>query len=210
MILGGAFLITRAVDRFPLGDPRSTAESIRSLRAHPYVAPGFVAAYVVATALALPGSALTIAGGAIFGFEQGVALNWLGATLGATLAFLLARGLGLDAVRRILGSRADRLERLTGTHGFVTVLRLRLIPLVPFNLLNFAAGLAGIRLRDYVFGTMLGLIPGTIVYTYFADALLAGITEARRTALLRLLLAGAALVALSFVPTLAARFRRAD
>lgn len=183
------------------------AAAVRELRERPFIAPLFVAAYTAATTLALPGSVLTIAGGAIFGFPVGFLLNWLGATLGATGAYWLARALGLDAVRRLVGSRAGGLEQFAGAHGFTTVLRLRLIPVVPFNLLNFAAGLAGVPFRDYLLGTAIGLVPGTAVYTWFADALIGGAEGARREALVKLAIAGGLLVALSFLPALLGRSR---
>ncbi len=199
-IVGGGFVGARAFGLFEYADTASLAHSVRGLRERPFIVPLFIGVYALATALALPGSVLTIAGGAIFGFALGSAVNWVGALLGSTLAFLLARALGLDAVRRVLGTRADHIESLADAHGFLAVLRLRLIPVVPFNLLNFGAGLAGVPLGDYVMGTALGLIPGTLVYTYFADALLAGANGARHAALVRLALAGALLIALSFAP----------
>lgn len=204
-LLAGAYLVARALGLSRVTDPEVLARVVREVRERRFVAPAFVAAYAIGTALALPGSVLTIAGGAIFGFRLGALLNWSGAMLGATLAYLLARALGADALRRLLGHRADRLQALAGAHGFWAVLRLRLIPVVPFNLLNFAAGLARVPLRDYVAGTALGLVPATLVYTYFADALLAGAAGARRDALVRLLVAGGVLVALSLVPMLARR-----
>ena len=207
-VLVAAFFAARAAGLFEYADMGRLAVAVRELRERPYIMPLFVAAYVLATTLALPGSVLTIAGGAIFGFPLGTLLNWLGASLGAMSAYWLARGLGLDAVQRLLGARAARLEQLAGSHGFTTVLRLRLIPVVPFNLLNFAAGLAGVRFRDYALGTVLGLLPGTAVYTYFADALLAGAEGARRDALIRLAIAGGLLVAMSFVPALLKRIGR--
>ena len=201
-LLVGAYLAARTSGLLSLTDVHALAPAIRDLRERPFVAPLFVVVYALATTLALPGSVLTIAGGAIFGFGMGTLLNWLGASIGAVLAFLLARSLGLEAVQRLLGRRGDRLIALAGANGFLAVLRLRLIPVVPFNLLNFAAGLAGVRFRDYALGTLIGLIPGTMVYTYFADALLAGAAGARRDALVRLLIAGALLVTLSFLPAL--------
>lgn len=205
LILAGALLAAHALGAFRFRDPTELAGAVRSLRERRFVAPLFVATYALATALALPGSVLTIAGGAIFGFGLGLLLNWLGAFIGATLAYLLARALGADALRRLLGARATRLDQLAGAHGFPAVLRLRLVPVVPFNMLNFAAGFAGVRPRDYLLGTALGLLPGTAVYTYFADALLAGAAGARREAFVRLLVAGGLLVTLSFVPFIARR-----
>lgn len=206
-LLIGAFFVARATGLLEYADPVALAGAVRGLRERPFIVPAFITVYALATALALPGSVLTIAGGAIFGFGLGALVNWTGALIGATLAFLLARALGLDAVRRVLGHRADRLDQLAGAHGFTTVLRLRLIPVMPFNVLNFGAGLAGVPLRDYLLGTAIGLVPGTLVYTWFADALMSGAAGARRTALVRLAIAGGLLVLLSFLPALVKRIR---
>lgn len=182
----------------------SLLRSVRSLPAAPLV---FVAAYALAAGLGLPGSALTLAGGAIFGLWPGFPLNLAAATLGATLAFLLARGLGRDFVARRLRGRGATLDRETERHGFRAILTLRLIPVVPFNVLNYGAGLSSVRLRDYVLASAIGMLPGSFAYTYFADAILAGSLEARKHAYLHMILAGALLVALSLLPLLLRRRR---
>jgi uncharacterized membrane protein YdjX (TVP38/TMEM64 family) len=179
--------------------------TIRDAREVPYSAPIFVVAYIAVTTIGLPALPLTLAGGAIFGVAAGIALTWLGATVGATGAFLLARLLGGDALQRLLGDRAGTLDRMLGDGAFLTMLRLRLIPVVPFNALNFGAGLAGVRLTHYVAATAIGILPGTSVYTYFADALLAGTDGVRQTAFIRVAIAGALLLALSYLPALAKR-----
>ncbi|WP_411280217.1 DUF547 domain-containing protein [Gemmatimonas sp.] len=179
--------------------------TIRDARALPFAAAIFVVAYAVVATIGLPALPLTLAGGAIFGVAAGIALTWLGATLGATGAYLLARTLGGDALRRLLGSRAGTLDRLLGDGAFLTMLRLRLIPVVPFNALNFGAGLAGVRLSHYIAATAIGILPGTSVYTYFADSLLAGTEGARQTAFIRVAIAGVLLLALSYAPALAKR-----
>ena len=206
ILIAAALLAFRALGLSRYTNVATLSSLVQGLRAKPHIGILFVGAYALATTLALPGSILTIAGGAIFGFGKGTLLNWLGAMIGATLAYLLATSLGLGAVRRLLGKRAERLDELAGAHGFATVLRLRLIPAVPFNVLNFAAGLAGVPFRDYLLGTALGLLPATAVYTYFADALLSGVAGARRDAFVRLLIAGLLLVTLSFLPALLKRF----
>lgn len=122
----------------------------------------FVVAYAVTAGFGLPATAFTLAGGAIFGTALGSLLNWIGATLGALTAYGLARQLGSSAVRNLLGRHARLLESLTGKTGFAALLRLRLIPIVPFNALNFAAGLAPVPFRSYALSTALGIIPGTI------------------------------------------------
>jgi len=185
--------------------PERIGTTIRDAREVPFAAAIFVAAYIAVTTIGLPALPLTLAGGAIFGVGAGIALTWLGATLGATGAYLLARALGGDALRRLLGDRAGTLDRMLGDGAFLTMLRLRLIPVVPFNALNFGAGLAGARLTHYVAATAIGILPGTSVYTYFADVLLAGADGARQTAFVRVAVAGALLLALSYLPALAKR-----
>ncbi len=185
--------------------PERIGTTIRHARDVPFAAAIFVLAYVVTATIGLPALPLTLAGGAIFGVAAGIALTWIGATLGATGAYLLARTLGGDALRRLLGSRAGTLDRILGDGAFLTMLRLRLIPVVPFNALNFGAGLAGVRLSHYVAATAIGILPGTSVYTYFADALLAGAEGARQTAFIRVAIAGVLLLALSYAPALAKR-----
>lgn len=167
----------------------------------------FVVLYTVLSALDFSGLVLTLAGGALFGFWWGVLLNSIGANLGANGAFWLARGLGREGVRALVGERLAGLDRQAEIAGPIWLFRLRLIPVVPFNLLNLAAGLTAMPWRSYALATAIGIIPGTLVYTYFADALIAGVTGSPRAAWLRVAVAGALLVSLSFVPSLARRLR---
>ena len=177
-------------------------DSVRSSAWAPAV---YVVAYAIATALALPGSVLTIVGGAVFGFGWGVVLVTIGANVGANAAFLLARGLGREGIERLIGPRLQGLDRATSTHGFIGLLVLRLIPLVPFNALNFGSGLTAMRWRDYALATVIGIVPGTFVYVFFADALMQGSTQASAEARTRLFVAGGLLVALSLIPFIAKR-----
>jgi uncharacterized membrane protein YdjX (TVP38/TMEM64 family) len=176
---------------------QSLVSTLRGLPAAPLL---FVLLYAAAAALALPGSVLTLAGGAVFGLWLGFGLNLIAATIGATLAFLLARALGRDFVSQRLGDRAASLDKSVAEHGFRTIFMLRLIPLVPYNALNYGAGLTAVRLAPYVAASALGMIPGTFAYTYFADAILAGSLEARRDAYLHMAAAGALLLLLSLLP----------
>ncbi|HEY5085786.1 MAG TPA: VTT domain-containing protein, partial [Gemmatimonadaceae bacterium] len=119
-----------------------------------------------------------------------------------------ARLLGREAVERIGGRKIYALEKLADAHAFSTVLRLRLVPLVPFNALNFACGLVGLDFGSYVAGTMIGDLPVTAAYSYFADALLSGVAGARRAALFHASVAGGLLILLSFLPGLVRRLRQ--
>ena len=207
-VLAAAGYTSYRLGVFELRDPERLGDVIRRARDVPALPVLFVLGYAIATVFGLPGTVFTLAGGAIFGVLFGSSLNWVGATLGAIGAYTLARRLGSDAVRDLLGRHASTLDALTSKAGFATLFRLRLIPVVPFNALNFAAGLAPAPFRSYALSTALGIIPGTVVYTYFADSLVAGVTGARDRALVHVAIAGALLIALSFVPALARRLRR--
>ena len=194
---------------FNLRDPERLADALRRVRGVPALPVLFVLAYAIAATLGVPGTVFTLAGGAIFGAVFGSLLNWIGATIGAIGAYALARRLGSDAVCGMLGRHASALDALGERAGFRTLFRLRLIPVVPFNALNFAAGLAPVSFRPYAISTALGIIPGTVVYTYFADSLIEGVAGARLKALLHVAIAGALLILLSFGPALVGRISRA-
>ena len=204
-VLATLALAARLAAGDALTDPAALVARLRDV---PAIAPLFVVAYAVAAAVALPATPLTLVGGALFGVGAGSLLNWLGATLGATGSFLLARGLAGDAVRDALGARAGVLDTLSAPATIATIVRLRLVPVVPFNGLTLAAAAAGVALRTFVVGTAIGIVPGTVIYTWFAERLLAGATDASRRAFVQLALAGAALLALSFLPAIVRRVSR--
>ncbi len=126
----------------------------------------YVLGYIAGTVLLLPGTVLSFAGAVLFGMWEGTLYTWIGAVIGATLAFLLAKQLGRDFVDQLLGGKLQALDRRLEQHGFTGLLILRLIPLFPFNGINFGSGLTGIRLRDYVLATAIGILPGTFVFQF--------------------------------------------
>ncbi len=171
----------------------------------------FIAIYAVGCVLALPGSLLTLAGGAVFGTVAGTMVNVIASNLGATLAFFAARYLGKDFVQGLMkGGRLAQWDARLGKSGFATIFRLRLIPVMPFNGLNFGAGFSSMKFKDYLLGSFLGMLPGTFIYTYFADALLQGVKEANQKALLNLIVACVLLIALSFLPAVYKKFKGAN
>jgi uncharacterized membrane protein YdjX (TVP38/TMEM64 family) len=207
VILVASFIVAHHLE-LSHGGMATFAERARALRDAPYAIPLFLVVYAVAGTLGVPSSILTLTGGAVFGFRLGTLLNWIGATIGAIGGYWLARFLGRDAIERLGGRKIYALERLADAHAFSTILRLRLIPVVPFNALNFASGLVGLDFASYVAGTMIGDLPVTAAYTYFADALLSGVAGARRAALLHASVAGGLLILLSFLPSLVKRVRQ--
>lgn len=128
----------------------------------------FVLGYALATVAFVPGSVLTLLGGAIFGLARGTAYVFLGALLGTVLAFLAARYLARPWVERRVAEqpRFARLDEAVGEQGRKIVFLLRLSPVIPFNLLNYALGVTRVRLSDYVLASV-GMIPGTVLYVYY-------------------------------------------
>lgn len=200
LIIGLAIVVVRLT---PIGELLSR-DGARSLIQFIQDAPGstlvFIGIYAVAAGFALPGSVLTLVGGAVWGVWPGLIINLVAASSGATLAFFLARLLGRDFVAGKLGARAAKLDRKVVEHGFRTIFILRLIPLVPFNALNYGAGLSGVKLRDYVAASVIGMLPGTFAYTYFAESIWRGAVGAEREAFLHIGIAGGLLVLLSLLP----------
>lgn len=127
----------------------------------------FILGYAVAVIGFVPGSVLTLASGAIFGLAEGTLYVFVAAVLGSTGAFLIARHGARAAVeRRIEGdARFAAIDRAVGREGRKIVFLLRLSPVFPFNLLNYALGLTQVRLADYVVAS-LGMLPGTLLYVY--------------------------------------------
>jgi uncharacterized membrane protein YdjX (TVP38/TMEM64 family) len=131
----------------------------------------FILGYAVATVAFVPGSLLTLAAGAIFGLAQGTLYTFLGATLGASAAFLIARyGARRTIERRIAGNRKfAAIDRAVGKEGFKIVALLRLSPVFPFNLLNYSLGLTKVRFLDYLLASV-AMLPGTLLYVYYGKA----------------------------------------
>lgn len=126
----------------------------------------YIALYILGTVLLLPGLLLSFVGAILFGPYEGTLYTWTGATIGASLAFLVAKALGRDFVEGLLGGRLALLDRRLRDHGFTGLLIIRLVPLFPFNGVNFGCGLTAIRFRDYLLATALGILPGTFVYQF--------------------------------------------
>ncbi len=126
----------------------------------------FVLIYAAGVCLFIPGTLLTALGAAVFGPYWGFLYVWIGAMIGASLAFLIGRYLGRDFAASLIGDRLKRYDDSIGRSGFTTVLYLRLI-YFPFTPMNFGMGLTKVRFRDYFYGTALGIIVGTFIFTFF-------------------------------------------
>jgi uncharacterized membrane protein YdjX (TVP38/TMEM64 family) len=131
----------------------------------------FFLVYVLSTVAFIPGIIVTMLAGLAFGTLWGTVLVSISSTIGATLAFLIARYIARDAVEGFLSKQAwfSKFKAGIQADGFNYVLFVRLVPLFPFNGLNYACGLTPLKLRDYFFGSMLGMLPGTFAYVYLGE-----------------------------------------
>ncbi len=130
----------------------------------------YILIYTVGVCLFLPGTLLTGLGAAIFGAYWGFLYVWFGAMFGASIAFFIGRTLGREFAASLIGDRLRKYDDAVGRNGFATVLYLRLV-YFPFTPMNFGMGLTKVHFRDYVFGTGLGIIVGTFIFTFFVGTL---------------------------------------
>lgn len=130
----------------------------------------FILTYIIATVAFLPGSILTLGAGFVFGVVWGTIYVFIGATIGATLAFLVGRYIAREWVAKKIEGKAkfQAIDKAVGREGLKIVLLTRLSPIFPFNFLNYAYGVSGVTLKDYILASV-GMIPGTIMYVYFGS-----------------------------------------
>ncbi|QIT56088.1 TVP38/TMEM64 family protein [Aquisalimonas sp. 2447] len=166
----------------------------------------FMAAYAVATVAFLPGLVFTIAGGVLFGPVFGTVYSLLGATVGAMLAFLVARYAASDLVAAYTGGRLKKLIVGVEREGWRFVAFTRLVPIFPFNLLNYALGLTRIGFMPYAVATFICMAPGAFAYTWIGHAG-AETVAGGRSGINAILIALGLLAAVIFLPRLVKRFK---
>jgi uncharacterized membrane protein YdjX (TVP38/TMEM64 family) len=210
VILGGLFFYFDLGKYLTLGSLKENRAALVAFYAshRALMISAFIAAYIVQTALSLPGAAiLSLAAGAIFDAFMGTLCVIIGATVGAILAFLVARYLFRDVIQKKFGSRLEKMNRELEERGLNYLLFLRLVPVFPFFLINLGAGLTKLPLRTFFFGTMIGIIPGSFVFCN-AGASLAAITSLSEVASPRVLGSFALLGVFALVPVLYQKFKR--
>jgi len=149
-------------------------EILKSLRSAWWAGLLFVAIYVTSSQF-MPSIGLSVLGGVVFGLFPGFFYNLIGVNLGACVSFWLSRGLGREGVRKVL--RSDKIifpEEALREHGLRIMIALRVIPLFPYNLVNYGLALVNFRFRDFLLGSIIGMLPATFVFTYFANAIVTG------------------------------------
>jgi uncharacterized membrane protein YdjX (TVP38/TMEM64 family) len=139
--------------------------------AGPWFPLAFLAAHVVVTVLPFPRTAFTLAAGLLFGPLLGVGIALVASTLSAVIARFLVRAAGWQLDQLVRHPRVDAMNERLQHRGWLTVLSMRMIPVVPFSVLNYAAGASAIRVLPYTLATLVGLLPGTAAIVIFGDAL---------------------------------------
>jgi len=141
----------------------------------------YILIYIGAVVLAIPGSVITIMAGVMFGSALGIATVSVGSTIGAALAFLVSRHIARDAIAQRFADnkKFHHLDQLTKEHGAIIVAITRLVPLFPFNLLNYGFGLTRVPFWTYVFWSWLCMLPGTVLYVVGADAVASAVSEGK-------------------------------
>jgi uncharacterized membrane protein YdjX (TVP38/TMEM64 family) len=179
------------------------AEQLRTtILAYGSVAPAmFVGLYVVGGLIFVPGFVLTLLGGLIFGPWRGLIYASIGSTLGACVAFLIARYAVRDLVQAWVAGRPAlrRLDAAVTRHGFRVVMLTRVVPMLPFGVLNYAYGITGVRFATYAATSWACMLPGTAAVTFTAGAVTAGTWDPHRR-LAWLAAGGVLLVLVSLVP----------
>lgn len=187
---------------FEMDRRREIAEMVSRSRGLQAIEILYVAAYAVAVAVCLPAVAMTLLGGAFFGPLEGAVLAWLGAMTGTLLTHLLATRIAKKPLRRLFGEHR-LLRRLRENDTVSGLFRLRILPVAPFGVLDYVAGVAGVSLPRLLAATALGVIPTVIAYGYVGSELIAGISsddDASRRALTIAILVTVAMLAVSVVP----------
>lgn len=128
----------------------------------------FMVLYIAGVVLMVPGTLGTLTAGAVLGFAVGFPVAGISALIGATLAFFVSRAVGKDGMNELLGDRLTSIDEWLMDNDFLSILILRLMPIAPFNGLNYAAGLTSVRPTRYILASAIGIAPGTALSTFFA------------------------------------------
>jgi uncharacterized membrane protein YdjX (TVP38/TMEM64 family) len=189
-----------------------TRENVRAFVAHlrglwygPIV---FILVFAAGCIVAAPASVFCIASGFIFGWVLGGTYAVIGGLLGATASFFVARFVGEGLLARF-GKVGKMVARQVDHAGFRSLLVLRFIPGIPFAVLNYGAGVCGVRFRDYIASTFIGILPPMFVFAYCADALFNG-TMSEGDVVRRLLIACALMLAITVLPMIVKRLTRRE
>jgi len=201
VLLAGLVLAAWQLGYFDLKEPDKLSEAAQRVRNTPWLRTIFVAVYAALAALASPVSPLAYGAGAVFGFVEGSILVWVASMIGSAVGYTLARTVWSEPAHRLLGRHEAKLERLREGNPFLTMLRVQLLPVVPFGMLNYAAGTARLRFLPFWLGSGLAIVPSTIAAVYVGDRIAAGVRGSGKQAFVVAGLVMLGMFVLSLLPT---------
>lgn len=193
---------------FDLKNPQKLEGAAQRAQDVPWLGPIFVAVYAGLATFAAPVSPLAYGAGAVFGLVRGSLYVMLASLIGASAGYFLARSAWSGVARRLLGRFHDKMRDLRKGNLFLTTLRMQLLPVMPFGIFNYAAGVSHFRFLPFIAGTAIGILPGTVAAVYVGDRVMAGITKSDKSAFLVATAVVVTLFAISFAPTLIKKLRR--
>ena len=194
---------------FELKKPDALDAAAERVESKAWFPPIFVLVYAALAAVAAPVSPLAYGAGAVFGVLEGGIVVWIASMIGGAAGYMLARGVWSDSARRLLGRHEDKLTLFRQGSPFLNTLRLQLMPVIPFGLLNYAAGTSRVPFLAYWSASGLAILPMTFAVVYVGAELRAGVRGNSIRAFIVAAVIMAALFGLSFLPTLLAKGRKA-
>jgi uncharacterized membrane protein YdjX (TVP38/TMEM64 family) len=200
--LGVFIIIAWRHGYFDLNSRQKLGAAAERVQDIPWLGPIFVAVYAGLAMLAAPVSPLAYGAGAVFGVIRGTTFVMIASLIGATAGYFLARSAWSGVARRLLGRFHEKLTDMRHGSVFLTSMRFQLLPIMPFGIFNYGAGVAHLPFLPFIAGTAVGILPGTVAAVYVGERVMAGITGSDRRAFVVAALVVAAMFALSFVPAL--------
>jgi uncharacterized membrane protein YdjX (TVP38/TMEM64 family) len=206
-----ALLIAWRLGYFNLDERDRLLGSIERARGMTWTMPLYVVAYVFVVLLGLPATVFSVLGGALFGAWRGLLLAWTGAMLGTAAAYVLARSVAKAPVKRLFGNHR-LLRKLRARGDVLGLMRLRVLPVAPFGVLDYVAAIAGVPLGTLLIATGLGILPGMAAYTYVGHQVVTGIArgDGAREALLIAVGVTVVMTTISVAPSVIERLRHED
>ncbi len=175
--------------------PQQIAQWLKAVGDRWWAPVAFIGLYAVFNVFLLPATILSLTAGVVWGWFAGGLWVLAASTVASAIPYFIGRS-GSAWAEKLLERKAARIHRALRNEGFMSLLLMRLVPIVPYNVLNYAAGVAGIKVRDYLLATFIGTIPGIFIFTYLAASIASGLVSPR-AAFVRILIAGALLAALA-------------
>lgn len=204
-----ALLVTWKLGYFELDRRQQLLDTVQGLRMRDGIQLWFVVIYAVLITLCVPANVATVLGGAVFGSWKGALLAWVASLVGTVLAHWLSRSVARKPIRRLFGEH-KLLRQMKDNDGVLPLLRLRIIPVAPFAVLGYIAGIAGVSLRRLLVATAIAVIPSMFAYSYVGAELMTGLTSPDDASKRALWIAAAVTVAMllvSIVPGIVKKVR---